>query len=44
MSLRANRVAEQMKKELGVIIGTKLKNPSIGFVTVTDVEITNDLQ
>ena len=25
MSMRANRVAEQMKKELGEIIGRKLK-------------------
>lgn len=44
MSMRANRVAEQMKKELGDIIGNKVKNPRIGFVTVTDVEVTGDLQ
>ena len=44
MSLRANRVAEQIKKEIGMIVGTQLKNPKIGFVTITDVEITNDLQ
>jgi ribosome-binding factor A len=44
MSMRANRVAEQMKKELGGIIGQKLKDPRIGFVTVTDVEVTGDLQ
>lgn len=44
MSIRANRVAEQMKKELGDIIGRKLKDPRIGFVTVTDVEVTGDLQ
>ncbi|MCF3942391.1 30S ribosome-binding factor RbfA [Oceanobacillus alkalisoli] len=42
--LRANRVAEQMKKELGEILTTKLKDPRIGFVTVTDVEVTGDLQ
>lgn len=42
--LRANRVAEQIKKELGDIISTKLKDPRIGFVTVTDVEVTGDLQ
>lgn len=42
--LRANRVAEQIKKELGDIITTKLKDPRIGFVTVTDVEVTGDLQ
>ena|SRR5690625_951494 len=42
--LRANRVAEQMKKELGDIITRKLKDPRVGFVTVTDVEVTGDLQ
>lgn len=44
MTLRANRVGEQMKKELGEIIGQKVKDPRIGFVTVTDVEVTGDLQ
>ena len=44
MSLRANRVAEQMKKELGDIIGRKIKDPRVGFVTVTDVAVTGDLQ
>jgi len=44
MNLRANRIAEQMKKELSDIIGRKLKDPRIGFVTVTDVEVTGDLQ
>lgn len=44
MSHRANRVGEQMKKELGDIISRKIKDPRIGFVTVTDVEVTGDLQ
>ncbi|CAH0346146.1 30S ribosome-binding factor RbfA [Bacillus sp. CECT 9360] len=44
MSLRANRVGEQMKKELSEIIGRKIKDPRIGFVTVTDVAVTGDLQ
>ncbi|HEY2420906.1 MAG TPA: 30S ribosome-binding factor RbfA [Neobacillus sp.] len=44
MSHRANRVGEQMKKELSDIIGRKIKDPRIGFVTVTDVEVTGDLQ
>ena len=44
MSVRANRVGEQMKKELGDIIGRKIKDPRIGFVTVTDVQVTGDLQ
>jgi ribosome-binding factor A len=44
MSVRANRVGEQMKKELGEIISRKIKDPRIGFVTVTDVQVTGDLQ
>lgn len=44
MSLRSNRVGEQMKKELSDIIGRKLKDPRVGFVTVTDVAVTGDLQ
>lgn len=44
MSKRVNRVAEQMKKELGGIITQKVKDPRIGFITVTDVEVTGDLQ
>lgn len=44
MSHRVNRVGEQMKKELSDIIGRKLKDPRIGFVTVTDVQVTGDLQ
>ncbi len=42
--LRANKVAEQMKKELGDILTRKINDPRIGFVTVTDVEVTGDLQ
>lgn len=44
MSVRANRVGEQMKKELGEIISRRIKDPRIGFVTVTDVAVTGDLQ
>jgi ribosome-binding factor A len=44
MGHRVNRVGEQMKKELGDIISRKIKDPRIGFVTVTDVQVTGDLQ
>lgn len=44
MSLRSTRVGEQMKKELSEILGRKIKDPRVGFVTVTDVEVTGDLQ
>lgn len=43
-NIRANRVAEEIKKEMGEILTRKLKDPRIGFVTVTDVEVTGDLQ
>lgn len=43
-NIRENRVAEQMKKELGEILSQKIKDPRVGFVTVTDVEVTGDLQ
>lgn len=43
-NIRAERVAEQIKKELGEILTVKLKDPRVGFVTVTDVEVTGDLQ
>jgi ribosome-binding factor A len=33
-----------MKKELGEIISRKIKDPRIGFVTVTDVRVSGDLQ
>ena len=44
MSLRSNRVAEQMKKEINDIIARKIKDPRVGFVTITDVAVTGDLQ
>lgn len=44
MSMRPNRVAEQMKKELSDILSRRLKDPRVGFVTVTDVQVTGDLQ
>lgn len=41
---RPSRVAELMKQELSDIISRKIKDPRIGFVTVTDVQVTGDLQ
>lgn len=41
--IRNHRVAEQIKKELGSIIQREMKDPRIGFITVTGVEVTNDL-
>lgn len=44
MNKRANRVAEQMKQELADIIGRRMKDPRVGFITVTSVDVTGDLQ
>lgn len=41
--IRVSRVGEQIKKELGEIIQRELKDPRIGFITVTGVEMTGDL-
>jgi len=41
--IRVGRVGEQLKKELSQLIQSELKDPRIGFVTVTGVEVTNDL-
>lgn len=41
---RAERVAQALKKEISNIIQNELKDPRIGFVTVTRVELTADLR
>ncbi len=42
--IRVSRVGEQIKKELSQIIQQEIKDPRIGFVTVTTVEMSGDLQ
>jgi ribosome-binding factor A len=42
--IRVNRIGEQIKKELSQIIQQEMKDPRVGFVTVTGVEVTSDLQ
>ena len=41
---RATRVADQIRIEIADILMRKTKDPRVGFVTVTDVDITNDLR
>ena len=43
-SERLNRVAEAIKVEVAQILQQELKDPRIGFITVTSVRITADLQ
>ncbi len=42
--LRVEKVQEFIKQEISQIILCELKDPRIGFVTVTRVEVTGDLQ
>ena len=41
---RADRVNALLQRELGMIISEELRDPRIGFTTVTAVEITDDLR
>jgi ribosome-binding factor A len=40
---RPNRLAETLKEEVSQLIRVELKDPRIGFVTVTSVEVAGDL-
>lgn len=42
--LRIEKLQELIKQEMGKMLLTDLKDPRIGFVTVTDVEMTGDLR
>ncbi len=42
-SQRAHRVGEQIHKEVSALLQKGLKDPRIGFITVTGVEMTPDL-
>jgi ribosome-binding factor A len=41
---RAERVSDQMKQEIADILMRKIKDPRIGFVTVTEVDVADDLR
>lgn len=41
---RAERVADQLRIEVADILAKKSKDPRLHSVTVTDVEVTNDLR
>lgn len=43
-SHRANRVAEEIKREVTQMLRHEIKDPRVGFVTVTDVEVTPDIR
>lgn len=44
MSYRSHRLAEELKNEISAIIAQEVKDPRVGFATVTAVEVTPDLR
>ena len=43
MSVKIDRIASNIVKEISYIIATEVKDNDIKFVTVTDAKVTNDL-
>ena len=41
---RPDRVADQIRSELGLLLTREVHDPGIGFVTVTRVQVSPDLQ
>ena len=39
---RSERVAEQVRRDLAELIRTELKDPRVGMISLTDVELTPD--
>lgn len=44
MTSRVQRIAEQLRQEIATIVQQELKHPGVGFVTITRVELTNDVR
>ncbi len=44
MSQRKDKVAQRIKEEISRIVHDQIKDPRIGFVTFTKVELTDDLR
>jgi ribosome-binding factor A len=44
MGIRSERVEGQLKKEISRILQEDLKDPRIGFVTITRIDLTGDLR
>ena len=41
---RADRVSQQIQREIAMILQREIKDPRVGMATVSDVELTRDLQ
>ena len=44
MGVRPDRVANAIRREISLIIQDDMKDPRMGFTTITNVEITPDLR
>ncbi len=40
---RASRVADEIRKEITDVLSKKARDPRIGFITITEVKVTDDL-
>ncbi|MFB6434900.1 MAG: 30S ribosome-binding factor RbfA [Candidatus Malihini olakiniferum] len=40
---RTQRLSQEMKKEIGIILQCKVKNPRIGMATVSGIKLSRDL-
>lgn len=43
MSTKHNRITEDIKRAVSDIIGRQVKDPRLGMVSITDVELSRDL-
>jgi ribosome-binding factor A len=43
MSIKIERIADNIQKELSYILALEVRDDDIKFVTITDVHVTNDL-
>ena len=41
---RVRRVADRIKETVALLLDTRIKDPRLGFVTITEVRITGDLR
>ena len=44
MKQRANRVSQELKKIISQILMEELSDPRLGFITLTHIEVTDDLR
>jgi ribosome-binding factor A len=44
MGVRPERVQEALRHEISIIVHDHIKDPRIGFLTITKVELTKDLR